>query len=236
MSQFSSHGDNTAVNTSTGIQNVTYNWYSGPWIQVVAMIVVVVGLVIGISMLPKGSGAQRTWYVVILAVCAVLCALCLWSLCGRGTQPPGWVGALTLGVVACATLSALCYQQLSAHGDLSVSVVVNGDGSLADKAVVTATVDAAASRSHLRLRAQLPDHYPTGMCAVDSTVTVAPVVNGTAQTGEAIRLRDGEMGYIDLHGTQGGVRLRAVVEAAKGCLLDLRFVDVALYDKDGWLL
>ena len=234
MPQFFWHGVNSA-NTGRGTQNVTINEDGGPRIQAVLMVAVVVGLVIGISPPPQGSDAQRSWYVAILAACAVLCALCLWSFCERGTKSPGRVGLLNLGVVACATLSALCYHQLSAHGDVSVSVDVSGDSALADKAVVMATVDAVAARSHLRLRAELPDHFPAGMCAVDSAVTVSLVVNGVPYTGEAVRLKDGETGDIDLHGARGRVRLRVEVEAAKGCRLDLRFVDVVLYDKGGWL-
>lgn len=235
MTRISTYGDNSAANTGPGTQNVTYNAYGGPWIQAVAIVVVVVGLVVGISTLPPGSGVQRGWYVAVLAVCAVLCAMCLWSICGRSTKPLGKVGALALGVIACATLSALFHQQLSAHGDVSVSVNVSGGGSLTHKAEVTAAFDATPARSHLRLRAQLPDHYPRGMCAAASTVTVVPVVGGAPQSGDAVRLGNGEAGDIDLHGAQGMVKLQAVVQAEKGCRLDLRFVDAVLYDKNGWL-
>lgn len=236
MSQFHWRGDNNAANTGFGTQNVTYNSYGGAWSQITAVVIVVVGLVIGISMQPQGSDAQHSWYVVILSGCASLCALCLWSICGRVAKSRGRVGVLTLCVIMCTTFSVLCYQQLAAHGDVSVSVDVREGGKLANRAEVWATVDATAARSHLKLRAELPDHYAPGMCSWNSEVIISPVVNGVSQRTDEIRLGNGEMGDMALRGAQGQVRLRVKVETGKNCLLDLRFVDAVLYDKGGWFV
>ncbi|MBU7598075.1 hypothetical protein JGS22_010735 [Streptomyces sp. P38-E01] len=229
-------GDYSATNTGPGRQTNNYNQVQ-PWIQGAALLLVLAGLVLGVVLLPRGSASQRAWYVAILAGCAVLSAMCLWMLLGRGTKTLRSVGAQSLGVVAAMTLSALSYQQLSSHGDVDASVRIDGKPPLTGRDVATVTVIAPETRSHLRLRAELTDHHPAGTCATESTVDVALMVGGTEQKGRSLTLGNAQAGVFDLREVTGQeFRLRAVVEAKKGCELRLGFTETVLHDRSGWLL
>ncbi|MFJ7966131.1 hypothetical protein [Streptomyces sp. NPDC096324] len=201
----------------------------------VALIVVAAGAATELVMAPEASGAQHVLYGVLVVLCAITAALCLWFACEWGKKRFAASLVLVVGAVLSATIAAGCYKALADHGDLTVPVTVRRQKPLADKDQATADIDATPTRSHVRVRVTLPDHYPTGTCVASAQAEVAAGVDGMAQKSEAVTLMSGQTGDINLHGARKDVELTVVIHAGEGCLMDLAFEPAVLHDDEWWL-
>ncbi|MFF3452506.1 hypothetical protein ACFYXJ_35825 [Streptomyces sp. NPDC002667] len=205
------------------------------WVQACSLIVVGLGTVVEIVMAPEGSGTQHFVYGVMVILCGITAALCLWFAYERARKKLAASLALVMGAVLSAGIAAGCYKVLADHGDLTVPVTVRKPKPLADKGRSTADIDAGAARSYVRVRVTLPDHYSDDTCVASAKAEVMPSVDGVAREADAVTLMSGHSGDIDLNGARRHVELDAVVRAGKGCLVDLSFESAVLHDDEWWL-
>ncbi|MFJ3710664.1 hypothetical protein [Streptomyces sp. NPDC090053] len=226
-------GGNNAIHTGSGRQ---YIRFGGPWAQAVALVAVVAGVVLGTVMMPKASASQHGLYIVMLVLCAIAGGVCLWSACnGAGKRPASFIWLIAITVVS-AALAAGQYMLLAAHGELASTAQVRNTRPLADGGRTEVDIDSAAPRSHVRIHVMLPDRSSTSMCHAETTVSLAPVVDGTQLDAEAITLKNGGTGDIDLHGARDHIGLKAVIDSKKGCLTYLQIESAVLHDENWWLL
>ncbi|SFY36580.1 hypothetical protein OH786_15710 [Streptomyces atratus] len=234
--QVEAKGGSNAFNTGSGSQYVKFG---GVWAQAVVLIAGVAGASVGIVMAPEASKAQYVFYCVLLILCAITSVVCLWFACdGARKRLVAFVG-LVAAAVGSAALAAGSYKLLADHGDLDAHIVVQSDGPMGSLDEAEMTVDAASSRSHLRIKVFIEDQLFGDMCDVESTVSVMPVVDGKPLKDEAVKLENENVGDINLHGAREHVKLRAVVDTSKSgenCRLNLRFDSAVLHDHEWWLL
>ncbi|MEU9318893.1 hypothetical protein [Streptomyces sp. NPDC048295] len=234
--QVEAKGGSNAFNTGSGNQYVKFG---GFWAQTVVLIAGVAGASVGIVMAPESSESQYTFYCVLLILCVITSVVCLWFACdGTKRRLVVFVGLVSTAVAGMA-LAAGSYKLLADHGDLDAHVVVPSGGPLVNRDEVVLAVDAASSRSHLRIQVFIDDKISADMCHVDSIVSVMPVVDGRPLKNEAIALGNEHVGDIDLHGAREHVTLRAVVDtsrAGENCRLNVRFDSAVLHDHEWWLL
>ncbi|MFE2535057.1 hypothetical protein [Streptomyces sp. NPDC059371] len=226
-------GDKSPTHTGGGNQFITF--VEDSWVQVLALMVVAAGAVIEIVMAPEASAGQHVFYGVLVVLCAITASLCLWFACEWVRKKFTASLVLVVGAVLSASIAAGCYKVLADHGDLTVPVTVKHQKPLADKDQITADIVATPTRSHVRVRITLPDHYPTGTCVASAHAEVAARVDGMAQKPEAVTLMSGQTGDINLHGARRDVELTVVIHAGEGCLMDLAFEPAVLHDDEWWL-
>ncbi|MGW2087852.1 hypothetical protein [Streptomyces sp. NPDC001880] len=233
--QVEAKGGSNAFHTGSGNQYVKFG---GFWAQTVVLIAGVAGASAGIVMAPESSESQYAFYCVLLILCVITSVVCLWFACdGTRKRLVAFVGLVSTAVASMA-LAAGSYKLLADHGDLDAQVVVQSKGPAGNRDAVVVVVDAASSRSHLRIQVFIDDKISTDMCHVDSTVSVMPVVDGKPLKNEAITLGNEHMGDINLHGAREHVTLRAVVDtsqAGENCRLNIRFDSAVLHDHEWWL-
>ncbi|MFF8917737.1 hypothetical protein ACF08M_31635 [Streptomyces sp. NPDC015032] len=233
--QVEAKGGSNAFNTGSGNQYVKFG---GVWVQTVVLIAGVAGASVGIFMAPEASEAQYVFYCALLILCVITSVVCLWFACdGVRKRLVAFVG-LVAAAVASTAIAAGSYKLLADHGDLDAHITVRRDRPMGNRDEAEMAVDAASSRSHLRIQVFIEDKLSTDMCHSDSTVSVMPVVDGKPLKDEAVALANEEVGDINLHGARERVTLRAVVDTSQSgenCRLNLRFDSAVLHDHEWWL-